>query len=791
MTRLSSPEMLSRLGAGQSIAAVCAAAGLSREQFDAWWRGECRRRVPAAEGVCRVRGPLRSVEIRRDHWGMAHIFAENEGDLFFGFGYAIAQDRLFQLDHWRRKARGRLAEILGREALGSDILYRTLGLAQAADAEWAALLADTREVIAAYSAGINALIEQSRGRLPIEFDLLGYEPEPWTPTDCVVIAKEVRWYMTGRLPVLIIPELAKRALGQGMLYREFLLGEADDESILPRGSYAARPAADPRIGSAVGEDGGPGSNNWVLAGTRTTTGKPLVANDPHVPFAAVSAWYEVCLHGGAIHVAGASLVGQPGVIIGRNERVAWGLTNNICSLRDLYQEKTDPAHPDCFLYDGHWEPARQREEIIHVKGAEPARKVIRSSRNGPIVDELLPAAARHTGPVALRWLGTEPCGWLTAVIAMNRARSADEFRAALAPWQVPTFNLVFADVDGHTGLQSVGRIPVRRVAERGYRPGWDPQHQWQELIPLEGMPHLRDPESGFVVTANNRLAPDDYPYPLAGTWSSGRRARRIRERIEAQPKWTRQDCQQLQQDVYSSRAAECVPELVALLADNPDPAVRRATEFLKEWGFRVAPDSAAAALFNVFFSLWCRAVVTERFPAELVEFVAANVGGLAARLLAADRARWFTKQERIAAARRTFRATLDELEARLGPDIASWTWGRLHTLVQKHMLSGRGELGQLLDRSGLPVGGDGTTVNNGMTDATHAAYMGAGYRMVADLADPDCGLWMVEVSSVSGHPGSPHYDDQQALWAEGGYRYLSLKGERPSGTPLVLEPGNA
>jgi penicillin amidase len=305
------------------------------------------------------------------------------------------------------------------------------------------------------------------------------------------------------------------------------------------------------------------------------------------------------------------------------------------------------------------------------------------------------------------------------------------------------------------------------------------------------MPHLRDPKSGSVITANNRLAPDDYPYPLAGTWSSGRRARRIRELIGARPKLTREDCQQFQQDVYSGRAAECVPELVALLADEPDPVVRRAAAVLKAWDFRVVADSVAAALFNVFFSHWCRAVAAERFPADQAEVVAANVGGLAARLLAGDRAGWFAQHDRIRVVRKTFLEAVDELAARLGPDVAAWTWGRLHTLVQKHFLSGRGDLGQLLDRSGLPVGGDGTTINNSTPDAGHAASMGAGYRMVADLADPTLGLWMVEIGSVSGHPGSPHYDDQLALWAEGGYRYLSVNGERPDGTPLVLEPKNA
>jgi penicillin amidase len=785
MVKHTSLEMLAQLGSGVSITVVAAAAGLSREQFDAWWQEECRRRVPVTEGVLRVQATQGHVEIRRNRWGMPHVSADNDADLFFGFGHVTAQDRLFQLDHWRRKARGRLAEVLGPPALESDLLYRTLGLALAAETEWASMPAETRELLAAYSTGINAWIEESDDRLPIEFDLLGYRPEPWAPQDCIAIAKELCWYLTGRFPVLIIPELARLVLGDGLLYREFLLGEADEESILPAGSYAARSTVDPRVGAVIGGDGGPGSNNWVVAGGRTATGRPLLANDPHLPYGAVSLWHQVQLCGGSFHVAGAAMPGIPAVMSGRSERVAWGFTNNICSLRDLYQEKTNPAYPGCFLYDGHWGPAEQREEIIGIRGAAEERRIIYSSRNGPIVDDVLPSPARKMGPLALRWLGTEPCGWLTALIGMNRARTSAEFREATRPWRAPTFNLLFADVDGHIGLQSVGRIPVRRLAERGYRPGWDPRHQWDGFIPFDGMPRLLDPPQGFLVTANNRLAPDDYPYPLSGTWSSGLRARRIRTLIEERPRITRGDCQRFQQDVYSGRAAACVTHLTAYLCEDADPEVQRAVALLKAWDARADNDSVAATLFQVFFRYWCRLVAAEHFPPDQVDFVSANVTGLAARLLAGDRVGWFSRRNVAGAVAEAFQATRQELSARLGPEITTWTWGRLHTLKQPHFLSSRGDLGQLLDRSGLPLDGDGSTVNNGTTDGTHASYMGPGFRMVADLADPACGLWMIEVGSASGHPGSAHYDDQLALWAEGSYWYVSLDGR--SAVPQVGE----
>jgi penicillin amidase len=698
---------------------------------------------------------------------------------------------LFQLDFLRRKARGKLAEILGPDGLESDRLYRTLDLAAIAEAEWHSLPVETRELLAAYAAGVNAVLEASRDRPPIEFDLLNYRPEPWSPVDSLAVAGEFRWYLTGRFPVIVIPEVVKRALGDGPLYRAFLRGEADGENILPPGSYPPAPGGRGPVGETVSDrDEGHGSNNWVLAGARTTTGRPLVASDPHVPFAAVSMWHEVHLRGGSFHVAGVAYAGMPGVIIGRSKRVAWGITNNICSLRDLYQEQTDPAHPGCFLYNGRWERGRERREVIHVKGAEPVTQTVRTSRNGPLVEDVLPAPARGTGPVSLRWLGAEPCGWLTALLGMNRAQSAEEFRAATRPWQVPTFNVVFADADGHIGHQGVGRIPLRHVAERGYRPGWDPRHQWDGVIPFEGMPRQADPERGFVVTANNRLAPDDFPYPLSGTWSSGHRARRIRERIEAQPRWSAEDCGRLQQDVHSGRAAACVHHLVALLGEDGDARVRQATALLGAWDCRVEADSAAAALFNVFFPRWCRTVMAERMPAELAEFTAANAGGLAVALLAGDELGWFTRRDRIAAVRAALVDALDEVTARLGPDPGTWAWGRLHTLVQKHVLSGRGDLGQLLDRSGTAVPGDGTTVCNTTPDAVYGAALGASYRMVADLADPRQGLWAIGVPGVSGHPGSPHYDDQIAPWGAGSYHYLALQDApaAAAGDVWLLEP---
>jgi penicillin amidase len=798
-------DLLRRLGAGESIDSMCAAAGLTRADFDAWWQAECAARVPAPVGT-RSAAVRRAVRVERDEWGIPHIFADNDEDLFFGFGYAMAQDRLFQLDFFRRKGSGRLAEVLGdgREfdfllrmvgiprVLDWDLLARTVGIRRIAEFEWTVLPPETQTLLTAFSNGVNAHIEEVGERLPIEFDLLDYRPEPWSPVDCLTIEVDFRWYLTGRFPVIVIPELTRRVLGDGPLWRAFLQGEHDDESMLRPGEYPTTRAAQKNqpVGVSVGDpDAAQGSNNWVAAGKRTTTGRPLVASDPHVPFDSVSWWYEVHLCGGSFHVAGMAYAGMPAVMFGRNELIAWGCTNNICSQRDLYQEKTDPQHPDCFLYDGNWEAARRREEVIAVKGGPLVRKTIRYSRNGPIVDEVLPPAARQSGPVSLRWLGSYRGGWLSALLAMDRATSAAQFREATRQWHVPTFSVVYADVDGHIGYQLVGRIPVRNVWERGYRPGWDPRHQWDGLIPFEGMPHVEDPPRGWVATANNRPAPDDFPYPLSGTWSDGLRAARIRQMIEARPKLSRDDYVAMQQDALSLRARRTLPHLLPVLSAHSSPRLRAAAKQLQAWDYHLEPDRLGPAIFEVFFSHWTKAVVRARFDGDAVGLLAGGATPLAAALLCEVTLGWFAGSQRNEAIAAAMNTALDYLTERLGSDMTTWTWGRIHTLPLRHVLSGRGDLGQLLDQGGIPVKGDMSTVCNTGVGGQFEGRSGANYRLIAELGTTPPTLFAIDGQSQSGHPGSPHYRDQLTPWVAG--RYHELRLERGSGagwTKLVLEP---
>jgi len=774
MPNRSDSDVLKQLGRGERIDVICQQNNWDRKTFDSWWQQQLQQRLPSYDGSLQT-DLSADVQIDRDRWGIPHVYASNDQDLFSGFGLAMAQDRLFQLDYLRRKASGQLAEVLGPEAIESDCVARTVGLANIARREWETLGQETQNVLEAFTHGINIVIEQS-ATLPIEFDLLDYRPTPWTPLDSLAIECEFRWYLTGRFPVIVAPELAKRALGTGSRLDEFLLGEADEESIMPPDSYVPATTPPASTGGICGSDSdGHGSNNWVVNGMRSESGYPLVASDPHIAFEAVSCWYEVVLQGGSFDVAGMAYIGMPAVMFGRNRHVGWSITNNICSLRDLYQEKTSSSHPGCFLFDDQWEPAQKREETICVRNEEDVPLTITSSRNGPIVDHLLPAPARSTGPVSLKWLGDQKGGWLTALLSMGRSQDVIEFQEATRPWHVPTFSLMVADTDGHIGFQAAGRVPIRRIAERGYRPGWDPQHQWDGLIPFASMPRLNDPERGWIASANNRLAADDYPYPLSGCWSSGHRAVRIRQMLTAKEKHSVENFQRMQLDTLSLRAVAALPPLLELLANDKHPLVPEALEILKNWDGHMQMDQIGPTLFNTFFDCWCQRVAAEHFDEQIQSFMQATVSGVASRLLHEDTSQWFRAEDREELIRASFHQSLTKLTEQLGRNMQDWTWEHLQIITFSHVLADRGDLSELLNQGAQSVHGDMMTVCN-----TGFGTTGAGYRLIHDLGSQPPQMLAVDCQSQSGQPGSPHYDDQFATWAAGEHHVLSLDREQAS-----------
>ena len=772
----SDKSLLNKLGAGESIEDVCSDASFTREQFEEWWSKQLAARVPSTGGV---RNASANVEILRDEWGIPHIYAECDADLFFGYGYAMAQDRLWQMDYLRRKAMGRLSEVLGSSGIELDTVARTVGLNRLAEAEVRRLSSETHGRLEAFSNGVNAFIAELGDLLPIEFDLLDYIPEPWSPVDSVAVWGEFRWYLTGRLPVIVIPELANRELGDADLYSAFLTGEAEDESIVPPGMYPPNRSGGINVGETVSDSSeGEGSNNWAIDGQLTESGLPLLASDPHIAFGSVSCWYEAHLSGAGFNATGTGYAGVPGIIFGRNEKVAWGLTNNICAQRDLYQEKENPDQPGNFLYDNEWEPADEIEETIVVKGGNPVVRMIRQTRNGPIVNAILPEQARDSGPVSLRWMGAEPCDEITSMMNMNRAENVDEFREALRLWNVPTWSFGFADVEGRIGYQATGTLPIKENWTRGYRPGWDPEHQWNESIPFEDMPAIVDPPNGWIRSANNRTAPEDFPYPLSGVWSSGYRAQRIREMIEERADHTRENMVAMQMDVLSARAVDAVPGLIKLLESSQGRNLDVEIGILRDWDGRMSTDSVGASLFEIFFTNWSREVASARFNECLVPLMAGAVSGLATELLTEDTAGWFVPDELAKAARRAMELTIDGLVEDLGDDRSSWNWGAIHKVDLPHAIGNQGEIFKHLSRGGDPVSGSGITVSNTGFDPNYMAVMGANYRLTADLADDPPGLWAVDAAGQSGNPGSDNYCDQLSSWLQNDHHFIPLDRKR-------------
>jgi penicillin amidase len=817
---------LAKLGSGTTIADVCAADGLTRADFDAWWAAECERRLPRLDGPVGL--PVHAeTRIARDARGVPHIFATSDHDAFVAYGYAQAQDRLFQMDLRRRRGAGRLAEVLGEAGLEADVLARTMDHPRLAAAEFERLPAETGELFDAFAAGVNAAIQEAGAdALPIEFDLLGYEPEPWTALDCAICVTAWRWQLTGRPWVITVPELAKRTLSD-RLYDAFIgfQREIDDSSIVPSGestsrdagltsleSVAVRLPAAGAAGSGIGSSdrvavgGWPlsftpdpmgGSNNWVVAGSRSKSGKPIVASDPHMPYEAASSFYEVHLSSPSFECAGAGFIGYPGLTFGRNAHVAWAITNNICSQRDLYVEHDPSAVIEV------------REERIDVRGRDvPVTLSVQVTANGPLVDRLLPAAAAPSGPVAMRWVGQYACDWPSAQMRLDRAGTVDEALTAIRGWLSPTFSLLVADDSGEYGriaFSNTGTIPVRGRAERGYRDAAHADDAWRGLIPPNGMPQTRDPKRGWLGSANNRPILDaEYPYPLSGTWDENYRHRRIGQLAESLTPHDRATFGQMHTDVHVGRFDERRAAFIAGLDGRLDGVAKAALELLRGWSGDATADSAAASIWEIGWTRWVQAVAAAHFPSESSDFVAGWMNGLAGHLLSGDDAGWFASDTiRFSTLTGAFEEAVEELRTALGDDPSAWQWGRLHAKGLHHPLSGVGDLGSLLDQPSKPAGGDVAVLNNvgyagGRISASDPSYRrnwegtsGAGYRVVADLGDPNGSAWTVTLEGQSANAGSPNRSDQLDDFLAGRYHEVSLdraRAEAAAANTLVAEP---
>ncbi len=795
---------------------------------------------PQVDGEIQVPGLQAPVEVVRDEMGIPHIYASNLYDLFFAQGYVHAQDRFWQMDFWRHVGSGRLAEMFGESQLDTDKFLRTMGWRQVSALEYEQLDPQSQAILKAYADGVNAYIQdRAPEALSLEYAVLpllnrDYVIAPWTPIDSLVWGKAMAWDLRSNMGAEI-----ERAVLLGSLtpeqvdllfppYPEDLptivtqpWGETGSSaSSLGAEAVAAAQMVSPEVWQAlrqrfgavdalIGETGiGVGSNSWVISGDLTASGAPLLANDPHLGIQMPSIWHQISLHCQPVSeecpfsVGGFSFAGVPGVVIGHNERIAWGFTNVAPDVMDLFIEKVNPDNPMQYEYQGEWVDFETRQETIQVAGGEPVTITVRISRHGPVISdvygplkdevdtkedpEALPfrekagIALPETYVVALSWTALQPSTPFDAIWGFNTAQNWDEFRQAAARFYVPAQNLVYADVDGNIGYQMPGLIPVRKSGDgRLPVPGWTGEYDWEGYLGFEDLPFMFNPPEGYIVTANNRVPAWDYPYLVTTDWTYGFRAQRIIEMIESQPQpFDAAAIKRMQADTYNPNAALLVPMLAGLPLEGDQAALR--DEFLTSWDYYNEADSQSAAVFAYFWQHLLLSTFTDDLP-EAYWPTGGERWMQVMRLLAEDPENLFwddaatpareTRDDMLA---RAWEETIAALQADFGKDPAQWpTWGELHVAVFRNQTLGQAGIGlieDLFNRGPYETGGGKGLVNATGWDVTEGFEINwlPSMRMIVDLGNLNASE-TVHTTGQSGHAFHPHYDDMAPLWAAGAY----------------------
>ncbi|NJP98151.1 penicillin acylase family protein [Nonomuraea sp. FMUSA5-5] len=784
-----------------------------------------RKSFPQVDGTLRLPGLTGNVEIYRDKSGIPHIYADSAADLFMAQGFVHAQDRFFEMDFRRHLTAGRLSELFGASTLDNDKALRTMGWRRVAERELPDLAEETQGYLDAYSKGVNAWLtaNPNASDRSLEYSILklqggGGTPEKWTPVDSVAWLKAMAWDLRSNVEdeidrALALTRLPKERVEQ--LYpgypfdrhlpivNEGALAQGRfDQRAEPRlrGNRALRDAAGTLadVPNALGtaDRAGLGSNSWVISGEYTTSGKPLLANDPHLSAQLPSVWYQAGLHCRKItetcpyDVTGFTFSGVPGVIIGQTGKIAWGFTNLGPDVADLFLEQVDG---DTYLYKGSRLPLETRQEKIKVAGGKTVTITVRSTRHGPLINEVIPSArpSGEANAVALQWTALTPGRTVDAIFALNKAGDWQEFKAAASLFDVPAQNLIYADTTGKIGYQAPGRIPVRANGDGTWPvPGWTGEYDWNAApIPYDQLPSVEDPADGFIVTANNAvIAPDRYKPLLTKDWSYGYRSERIRTLIKEAIRKGPIDAatmEEIQRDSSNGFAQTLVPALMEV--DLAGPSVQ-ARELLRSWDGTQPAGSAPAAYFN---AVW-RHLLTLTFDDDLPE-AARPTGGdrwyeVVRRLLETpDDPFWddvTTKnvtERRDDILRQAMASAHQELAERLGDDVKAWRWGDLHQLelVNGSLgTSGIAPVEALFNRGPLPVGGGkdavdatGWNVQNG-----YAVTAVPSMRMVVDLSDLDKSRW-INLTGASGHAFHDNYWDQAATWARGDLLPMYTKPE--------------
>ncbi len=749
------------------------------------------------------------VEIVRDRRGVPHIFAASDSDAYFGLGFAVAQDRLFQLDLLRHLGQGRLAEMFGADLIKVDRLFRTLDLQGIGVRRLARARPEVRSAFEAYARGINAACASRPGRLPLEFVLTGQDFAPVRPDDFVGVLGYMVWSLQISWDFDPLYEDLVARVGEERAATLFPFTAGPDAAVFPA-------PAGPRPRASL-FDLGPSeraflerlpsfgaSNTWAVAPSRSATGHALLANDPHLDLGLPPTWYLAHLSTPHQDVAGATIPGLPFVVIGRNRDVAWGLTNLMLDSGDFFLEKTRPGPPAQVLHKNAWGDLTARVETLNVKGAPPVSLTVLSTPHGPLVSELVPG---HQEALSFSWSYAlaEHANDFDAVYDLDRARSWTDFRAALGQMGGIAQNVSYADQAGHIGLLATGAIPRRAGRPDGtrFRQGWDGSQEWRGFFTFEENPWLLDPPEGVVAAANNPTFAPPARYYVSSLWEPQDRIRRIRELLAARPKLGVDDMRAMQADVLAVSGRTWSRLVQESFAAPPvlDGSARAALDLVSRWDGTMGVESPAAALIAVSRVRLFHETFDDELGRPLADAFSAkaNVASTMLEAVLADpQSAWFDRtdtperEDRAAIVRRSFLAAVEDLRRRLGGEPREWGWGRVHTLTLGHPLGQVSWLAPYFNLGPYPMPGHALTVFKEESHDDFRIYMGPSLRQIVDLSDPGHSLIVIP-GGESGLPASAHYGDQLELLRDGEYHTLGLDRaqieEGAEGT-LVLEPAD-
>ncbi len=782
-----------------------------------WVKRTSEKSFPQIDGELQVTGLDAPVDIYRDAYGIPHIYAASQHDLFFAQGYVHAQDRFWQMDFWRHQGAGRLSELLGDATLDTDKFLRTLGWERVAKEELALLDDPSRAILEAYAEGVNAYLSEHTGTaLALEYAFLpiinsDYEPAPWTTLNSLTWAKAMAWDLRRNLDTeidraLLLKDLSPEQVAdlfppypddRPVIVPGYSSGYSSSSVITHQSSVVSNQlyeSVQSQIAALDALTGGGfegiGSNSWAVSGDLTDTGMPLLANDPHLGAQMPSIWYEVGLHCVPkteecnLDVAGFSFAGVPGVVIGHNDRIAWGFTNVGPDVMDLYIEKINPENPNQYEFQGEWVDMQIVTEEIQVAGGEIVEHTVRLTQHGPVITEDygLETFAEDVGAsvdvpenyaLAVRWTALEPTCVFCSIWKFNLAQNWEDFRDAAKEFVVPAQNLLYADVDGNIGYQMPGNIPIRVDGHDGMDavPGWTGEYEWQGFIPFDELPYAFNPPEGFIATANNAVVGPDYPYLITYQWSYGYRAQRVVDMLKgATYPFDIPYIQGMQGDNMELMADVLLPVLFDIPLD--DAKLEGARGLLQGWDGQLNMDSAPAALYMAFW----RNLLEATFSDDLPEFYSVGVESgakeIMRNLVAQSDSSWWddqttpeveTRDDIFAAA---FAAGYKEIRKLQGNDPADWAWGDLHTITfYNQVMSSFPFIKNAFNRGPYPTAGGSAIVNatGWDSDLPYEVDWLPSMRMIVDLGDLTNSL-TVNTTGQSGHPYHSHYVDQSDLW---------------------------